>query len=78
MEMTKEELKWCKSLQRVIQSMPNSLELVIGMHNAHVLEEGSVLRNLEAQGHQDNPELFSDKRFFFQFKGGVYGNESQI
>lgn len=76
--MTNEELKWCKSLKKIIQSMPDSLELIIGCGEANILESGSVSKNLEIQGHQDNPENFSSEFFGFQFKGGIYGKESQI
>jgi hypothetical protein len=76
--MTQEELKWCKKLKKVITEMPEGLELVIGCGSALVLSEGSVRKNLEVEGHQDNPEVYSYKQFGFQFQCGVYGSESQI
>jgi len=76
--MTQEELKWCKKLKKIITEMPEELELVIGNGTALVLSEGSVRKNLEVDGHQDNPEAYSEKQFIFQFSCGVYGSESQI
>lgn len=76
--MTKEELKWCNSIKRVIKKMPNSLELVLGCGHANVYNEGCIRETLNNDGDIDNPDKYATKNFMFIFNGGVYGNESQL
>lgn len=77
-EFTEKELKWCKELEKVIKSMPNTVELVIGCGHADIYDRGCISRTYEADGDMDNPDTHAIKRKFFQFKGAVFGNESQI
>jgi len=75
--MTQEEIKWCKKIKKVINEMPESIELVIGCGHADVYNAGCMNETLDSDGDMDNPDQYATKHFSFFYSGGVFGNESQ-
>jgi len=74
--MTEEE-KWCRRLKRVVDNMPETLEVCICLGTINVYSNGSIRRSFEQSGDADEVGKYSEFNFTI-YDTGFYGNEESI
>ena len=74
MTMTDKELKWCEKLEKVLQSMPETLEVYAALHWVKVFERGTHHRYFEERGDFDN--LCEKPGYEFQTR--IFGNDESV
>ncbi len=72
-ELTANELRWCRRLERVLKAKPRKLDIYVGMDTVDIFTEGVMEANFDEYGDVDN--LHDDTSFtiFTEIRGDGSG-----
>ena len=77
-DLTKDELRWCHRLQRVLTDKPRKLEIYVGMNNVVILDTGGRERCFEEGGKfkRSGSVEAIDEYCLFSFQADIEGDAS--
>lgn len=60
-EFTKKEMDWILAFEKIVKSMPNTIEVSINYNSIDIMDHGSIERSFKSVGDGDQINLFAKK-----------------
>lgn len=62
-DFTKKEMDWILAFEKIVKSMPNTIEVSVNYNGIDIMDHGSIERSFEKVGDGDQINLFAKKHY---------------